>query len=206
MKFKSRQEAGEKLIEKLVAYKNDKNAMILTLPRGGVVLGKIVADALKLPLDLVVPRKIGAQYNQEYAIGAVTENGDAVWNEDERSKADPSYLDSETRKQVAEAKRRLDVYRQSRPPRDVRGKTVILVDDGIATGYTIRAAIKTVRAEGAKKIVIAVPVAPTETIAALAHETDEIIVLYAPALFFAIGGFYGDFPQVDDQTVIDLFS
>lgn len=204
MQFKDRQEAGKKLAEKLAAYKNAPDAVVVALPRGGVVLGRIVADALGLPLDVVVARKIGAPGNPEYAIGAVTVSGDVIWNEAEKAMADAAYCDEEVRKQMAEARRRQDTYRGGWPPRDLKGKTVIIVDDGIATGFTVRASARTAKNEGARKVVIAVPVAPADSLASLASEFDEIVVLHSPELFFAIGGFYGDFPQVDDKTVIDL--
>jgi predicted phosphoribosyltransferase len=204
MQFKDREQAAEKLAEKLARYRNAADAVIVALPRGGVVLGRIVADKLGLPLDIVVPRKIGAPANEEYAIGAVTESGEAVWNPEERTAAGAAYWEETMRKEMAEAKRRLEAFRKGRPPRDLKGKTAIIVDDGIATGYTMLAAIKTARAEGAKRVVVSVPVAPPDTTARMAGEADELVVLHAPAIFFAIGGFYDYFPQVDDERVKEL--
>lgn len=206
MQFKDRREAGEKLVKKLDAYKGATDATVVALPRGGVVLGRMIADALGLPLDVVVTRKISAPGQPEYAIGAVNVGGEVVWNQEERSKAGTEYCEKAMRDQMTEAKRRLEKYRNGWPPRDLRSKTVIIVDDGIATGYTMRAAIMAARSEGAKKIVIAVPVAPLDTLATLSSEADEIITLYVPEMFTAIGGFYTDFSQFDDQTVIDLLS
>ncbi len=202
--FKDREEAGRKLAEALEKYKGLKNAVVVALPRGGVVLGRIVADALGAPLDLVVPRKIGAPFNEEYAIGALAESGEAVWNEEERVRCDAAALRHIVEKERKEAERRLNVYRKGLPPRDLKGKTVILVDDGVATGYTMRAAINTVKAERPEKIVVAVPVGPKDTLGELKREADEVVILHTPMLFFAIGGFYEVFPQVEDEAVIEL--
>ena len=202
--FKDREEAGRKLAEALEKYKGLKNAVVVALPRGGVVLGRIVADALGAPLDLVVPRKIGAPFNEEYAIGALAESGEAVWNEEERARCDAEALRTIVAKERQEAGRRLSVYRKGLPPRDLKGKTVILVDDGVATGYTMRAAINTVKAGKPEKIVVAVPVGPKDTLGELKREADEVVILHTPVLFFAIGGFYEAFPQVEDEAVIEL--
>lgn len=204
MPFADRQDAGHQLAKALADHRRKKAVVVVALPRGGVVLGRVVADALQVPLDLVVPRKIGAPGNEEYAIGAITEEGDAVWNEAEKALADTVYLESEVRKQQAEARRRLDLYRAGLPPRDLRGKTAIVVDDGVATGYTMLAAVATIRAAGAARIVIAVPVAPSDSVEKLKTAVDEVVVLETPRLFFAIGAFYGEFGQVDDETVIKL--
>ena len=204
MRFKDREEAGKKLIERLATYKGAKDAVVVALPRGGVVLGRVVADALGLPLDIVVARKIGAPGNEEYAIGAVTADGNAVWNEAERAAAGDRYCVEAVRKEVVEAKRRLGVYRSGWLPRDLSRKTVIIVDDGIATGFTMRAAVRKAREEGAKRVVVAVPVAPPDIISVIAGEVDEFIALDTPMTFAAIGGFYSEFPQVDDKTVVSL--
>jgi len=203
MIFLDRQEAGKLLAEKLKKYA-DADAVVLALPRGGVVLGRIVADRLNAPLDIVVPRKIGAPFNEEYAIGAVTESGEAVWNEAEKSAAGAAYCERAVAEQRQEAKRRLNLYRQDRPSRNITGKTVIIVDDGIATGLTMRAAIRTVRSERAAKLIVAVPVAPADSVNQLAGEADELVVLQVPDVFYAIGAFYREFGQVDDKTVIEL--
>lgn len=204
MSFKNRQDAGRRLAEALTDYRDRKDVVVVALPRGGAVLGRVVADVLDAPLELVVPRKIGAPGNEEYAIGAITEEGDAVWNERERAAAGEDYLEKEVAKQQIEARRRLDLYRAGLPPRDLKGKTAIIVDDGIATGYTMRAAIKTVRAAGPGRLVVAVPVAPPDTTQALRSEADDVVVLEMPRLFWAIGAFYDEFAQVEDETVVEL--
>lgn len=206
MQFQDRQDAARRLAEKLKAFSGRADVVVIALPRGGVVLGRIVADALAVPLDLVVPRKIGAPGNKEYAIGAITEEGDAVWNESERVQAGESYLKKEVAKQQAEARRRLDLYRAGLPPRRLNGKTVIIVDDGVATGFTLLAAVRTVRAAGPAKIVAAVPVAPRDSAERLKSEVDELVVLETPRLFWAIGAFYDEFGQVEDEEVIKLMS
>jgi predicted phosphoribosyltransferase len=206
MPFADREDAGRQLAEALASHRRTKNVVIVALPRGGVVLGRVVADFLGAPLDLVVPRKIGASGNEEFAIGAITEEGDAVWNEAERAMADPDYLEQEVKKQQAEARRRLGLYRAGLPPRDLKDKTVIIVDDGIATGYTMRAAVNTVKAAGAARVVVAVPVAPPDSAEALRVAVDEVVVLETPRLFWAIGAFYGEFGQVDDETVVKLMN
>src|SRR5512142_1163900 len=130
MPFVDREDAGRRLARRLRRLAGKPDAVIVALPRGGVVLGRVVADALRLPLDIVVPRKIGAPGDPEYAIGAVTEEGDAVWNEAERRVADASYLEKTLAAERAEARRRLATYRAGLPPRALRGRTVIVVDDG----------------------------------------------------------------------------
>lgn len=204
MIFRDRQDAARKLLPKLESYRGRPDVVVIALPRGGVVLGRIVADALGAPLDIVVPRKIAAPENEEYAIGAITETGEAVWNSQERARVADAYAEEVMNKEKAEAARRLKLYRRDLPPRDLRNKTVLIVDDGIATGYTMRAAIKTVKKERPKKIIVAVPVAPPDAPGELMAEADEVIILAMPPLFGAIGAFYRSFPQVDDDAVIGL--
>lgn len=206
MTFRDRVDAGRKLAAELQQYRDAKDTMVIALPRGGVVVGVEVAKALSLPLDIVVPRKISAPGNPEYAIGAITESGNPTWDRQAVSLTDASeeYLAKAVVKERAEAQRRLTTYRGNRPSRDVKGKTVLLVDDGIATGATMRAAITTLRAEGAQRIILAVPVAATDSIATLQSEVDEIVCLYAPQWFGAVGAFYDTFEQTTDDEVIAL--
>ncbi|MDP3771308.1 MAG: phosphoribosyltransferase family protein [bacterium] len=207
MTFRDRGDAGRKLAAALRVYHNAKDTIVIALPRGGVVVGAEVARELALPLDIVVPRKIGAPGNPEYAIGAITEAGEPVWDHQAVSLTDASeeYLEQTVAKERTEARRRLLTYRGDRPPRDVKGKTVVLVDDGIATGLTMRAAITTMRAEGAKRIVLAVPVAAAASITKLRSTVDEIVCLHAPQWFGAVGAFYDTFEQTSDEEVIRLF-
>jgi predicted phosphoribosyltransferase len=204
MIFKNREDAGERLAKALKKYEHCRDAVVVALPRGGVTVGRVVADRLGLPLDLVVTRKISAPLDDEYAIGAVTEAGHVIWNEAERAAAGDEYTKAAVAKQQAEAQRRLRTYRAGLPPRNLRGKTVIIVDDGVATGFTMRAALATVKAELPAKTIVAAAVAPPDVIRQLKREADEVIVLESPLDFMAIGDFYEDFPQLDDQQVIRL--
>lgn len=204
MLFKDREDAGRRLASRLAAFKGDPEAVVAALPRGGVVTGRVIADALGLPLDLVVPRKIGAEGDREYAIGAVTEEGDVVWNEHERRAADRGYLSAEVEAQKKEAARRLATYRAGLAERSFEMKKVLLVDDGAATGLTMRAALATVRRARPAMVVIALPVCPPDTAETLAREADEVVILDSPEPFTAIGASYGDFPQVEDAEVLRL--
>lgn len=206
MIFKDRADAGQKLAVALKKYKNAENTLILALPRGGVVVGFEVAQALNLPLDIVVPRKIGAPGNPEFAIGAITESGEGIFDEATIAAYNISqdYINKTVAIEKAEATRRLKVYRSSRPPLNLVNKTVIIVDDGLATGLTMRAAIKTVKQCGGKKIVVAVPVTPPDTAEIIKKEVDEIIYLDAPLFFGAVGAFYEEFTQTTDEEVIEL--
>lgn len=207
MTFIDRIDAGQKLASALEAYRGHRDTIVIALPRGGVVVGAEVAKSLELPLDIVVPRKIGAPGNEEFAIGAIAESGEPVWDHQSVSLTDASeeYLAATVEREQAEARRRLTTYRGANaPPRDLKGKTVILVDDGIATGLTMRAAIATIRQESAARIVLAVPVAAADSIATLRREVDEIVVLHAPQWFGAVGAFYDTFEQTTDEEVTTL--
>jgi len=206
MPFKDRREAGEKLAEKLEQYKNNPGVIVIALPRGGVVLGRVIADALHSPLDIVVPRKIGAPDNDEYAIGAIAESGDAVWNEQEKSLYGEEILFIIMKREQKESRRRLAVYRKGLPPRRLFDKIVIVVDDGVATGLTMRAAINTIRAEKPKKLIIAVPGGPADTLDALKKECASLVVLDIPSFFSAVAQLYEKFPQIEDSEVIKLLS
>lgn len=203
MMFKNRADAGKQLARQLEKYKNARDTILLALPRGGVVVAAEIARALHLPLDIIVPRKIGAEGNPEYAIGALTETGEIVWNEAEREAANPEYLKKVIAEERAEAQRRLATYRGNRERRDIKGKTVVIVDDGIATGLTMRAAIKTARTENPKKIIVAVPHGAADTVAKLQKEADEVIALETPVFYGAVGQFYESFPQTSDEEVIE---
>ncbi len=206
MIFKDRIEAGQKLAKALEKYKGQKDTIILGLPRGGVVTGFEIAKTLELPLDLVVPRKIGAPGNPEFAIGAITEEGEGIFNEGvirdyEISK---EYITGTVEEEKKEAQRRLKTYRGDRSPLDLKDKTVILVDDGIATGLTMRVAIKSVKNKDPKKIVVAVPCGAKDSIDQIKKDVDEVICLHAPIFFGAVGAFYREFPQTTDEEVIEL--
>ena len=195
MFFRDRQDAGRQLAEALLGH---DNAIVLGLPRGGVVCASEVARALNLPLDVTCPRKIGHPLNPEYAIGAVTETGEGLFNPNE------PYQEELVNQSAEEARVRLKLYRKGRPPRDVEGKEIILVDDGLATGFTMKAAIASIRKENPKKVVVAVPVAPPAAVEEIGEMADEVVCLHVPSSFMAIGQFYQEFDQTSDEEVIAL--
>ncbi|MHB1118105.1 MAG: phosphoribosyltransferase [Minisyncoccota bacterium] len=200
--FKNRTEAGKKLAEILGEFKNT-DTVILALPRGGVVVGTEIAHALNLPLDIIVTRKIGAPRNEEYAIGAIDIEGDGVWNETEKMQVDKTWLEKKTMEEKREAERRWHKYRGARGPLELIGKTAIIVDDGIATGMTMKAAVRHAKKLGAQKVIVAIPVAAEDSVQALKTEVD-VRTLETSALFFAVGQFYEDFPQITDHEVIAI--
>ncbi len=204
--FRDRIDAAKQLSQALLTYKDAKDTIVVALPRGGVVLGRVIADVLRLPLDIVVPRKIGHPGNEEYAIGAITVTGDTIWNEDERLDVDPEVLKKSIEKEHQEAKRRLALYRSGSDERDFNGKTILVVDDGIATGLTMFAAVKTVKTLGASHIIVAIPGGPQDTVDNLKKNTniDAVMVLETPRVFFAVGQLYQKFGQVEDDEVIKL--
>jgi predicted phosphoribosyltransferase len=204
MRFEDRRDAGRKLAERLAAYKGRDDVRLFALPRGGAVIGAEISEALGLPLDLIVTRKIGAPENEEYAVGAMAETGEIVWNEAERAAHDPDALERVVAKERAEAKRRAETYRGGRPLPDLRGKTALIVDDGLATGYTMRAAVAAAKHQHADKIVVAVPHGAHDSIKALRKEVDEVVALTEPRLYFAVGGQYDVFDQTEDEEVLSI--
>jgi putative phosphoribosyl transferase len=205
MLFKDRQEAGRKLAAALSLYKWAKKTLVLGLPRGGVVVAHEVAKSLGLPLDVIVPRKIGAPHNPELAIGALA--GDVVFLDAKIISAlavSQSHIDQTVAAEKKEAERRLALFRKNKPPQNFHGLTLLIVDDGIATGATMRASIGALKKSGAAKIVVAIPVGPPDTLAILMNEVDEVVCLYTPASFYAVGQFYDSFPQTTDEEVIGL--
>ncbi len=205
LRFRDRVDAGRRLAAQLAEYRG-KQAVVLAIPRGGVVVGFEVARALGASLDVIVPRKIGAPGNPELAIGAVTEDGTAILNQAlvEQLGVTPEFVEAEKAEQIVEIKRRVSAYRGGLPPVELRGKTVVLVDDGVATGATMRAAVYSVKRQGASEVVVAVPVGPPDTIALLRGEVGRVVcpVVYEP--FYAIGQFYDDFEQTSDEEVVKL--
>ena len=204
-RLRNRKEAGQKLVSQLQDY-TGKNVVILAIPRGGVVLGYEVAKALAAPLDIVVPRKIGAPGNPELAIGAIAEDGTVVLDEGllQTFRISNEYLEREMSAETAEIRRRTLTFRGGLPPLDLSGKVVILVDDGLATGATMKAAVASVRKRSASEIVIAVPVAPPDTVRELSKLVDRVVCLIVYEPFMAIGQFYDDFTQVEDDEVVRL--
>ncbi len=205
--FKNRTEAGKLLAAKLTSYKNCKDVIVLALPRGGVPVGYQVASFLQVPLDILLVRKLGAPDQEELAMGAIASGGITIFNDDLIRMLDVPVdtieVVMERELQVLEHREKL--YRGDRPPPDVK-KTVILVDDGIATGATTRVAIKALKKLGCKKIVVATPVIPPDTFKQLQKEGDEIICLAMPTSFYAIGVWYQDFSQTSDEEVIELLA
>lgn len=204
--FDDRVDAGTQLGEALAELAGE-DVVVLGVPRGGVVVAAAVADRLGAPLDIVIPRKVGAPGNPELGIGAVAEGVEVL---DERLMhalgVSETYLREEIESQQEEIRRRGEVYRQGRPPADLTGKVAIVVDDGVATGGTAIAAVRWARHNGAARVILAVPVAPREALARLSHEAAEVRVVAAPEPFYAVGQWYHDFPQVDDAEVIELLS
>lgn len=206
MRFRDRQQAGEELAKALSKYRG-KPVVVYALPRGGVVLGRVVAASLDAPFDLLIPRKIGAHGNEEYAIAAVTETGDVVKNEAEVVQVDPTWFAKVVQTQRQEAKRRRERYLSGRPRAKIKGKVAIIVDDGLATGLTMKAALVEVKVRQPQSIVVAVPVASPEAVQALEPLIDQLVVLENPSLFLgSVGSHYDSFDQVTDVEVMKLLS
>ena len=209
MIFRDRSDAGRRLAEMLAPYKQ-QHPVVLALPRGGVPVGYEIARHLEAPLDVVLVRKVGAPISPELAIGAIVE-GEPVERFINREIVDSlgvpeSYIEEEVARQTREIERRRAQYFQGRARIDIRGRTAIVVDDGIATGATMRVALHAVRRGGPARLVMAVPIAPASTIEAMRGEADELVCLDSPEDFGAIGFFYRDFKQVSDSTVIALLN
>jgi len=202
--FQDRAEAAKKLAERLEWLRKEE-PVILAIPRGGVVTGDVIATALGAKLDVVVPRKLGSPYNPELAIGAVMHDGTHFLNSDiiEMLNVTKEYIDAEIASQIKEIERRLVKFRGSKKY-DLQDKTIVVVDDGIATGATMFAAVQWVKKQKPRKLIVAVPVGPTQTIDRLKKVADEVIVVSTPLLFGAVGEFYQDFTQVTDDKVQEI--
>lgn len=205
--FADRREAGRMLAERLGKYKG-KNAIVLAIPRGGVVVAREIADAIDGELDLVISRKIGAPMDPEFAIGAVAPDRSVSINEDvvKEMNVTKGYIDRMARIESLEIFRRMKKYRGSTELPDVKGKIVIVVDDGIATGFTMKVVVEFLRKMKPKSIVIAVPVAPPSSLGELEEGADEVVCIESPQDFGAISEFYGSFPQVEDGEVVKLLT
>lgn len=206
MIFKGRKDAGKLLADKLAHYQNKADLIVLGLPRGGVTVAYEIAGALNCPLDILIVRKIGFPGNPELAAGAVSETGTVVLNEDIVAAYGVSraYLERETARQKEEIARRITLYRGGKGVPPLAGKTVILVDDGVATGATAKAAISTLKQEKIAKLVVALPVASQEAEREIAPTVDEWVCLQTPAGFMAVGNYYYDFTQVEDEDVVAM--
>lgn len=204
MHFVNRRDAGQQLAQKLSKYRSSA-AVVYALPRGGVETAVEVAKELKIPLDLVITRKIGHIADPEYAVCAVTETGPLLCDDTERTNLDTIWLKAEEAKERTEAKRRRKVYLAGRKPISAKAKIAILVDDGIATGLTMRAAVEAIKQQKPAKIVVAVPVAPNDIVYEFHKLVDEMVVLTGLSDFFgAISVSYDHFPQLSDEEVIGL--
>jgi len=198
--FYDRTDAGRRLA-KLLKRRIQGPCIVLAIPRGGVVVGYEVAKELGCPLDVVISRKVGAPAQPELAVGAVAEDGAVFVDEEIAGLVGVSrdYVERRAREELREGRRRAEEYRGGREMPDLSGKTVILVDDGLATGLTMMAAVHMARNKGAEKVVVAVPVSPPETVAKLRRHADEVICLETPTNFYAIGQFYDRFDQLTDE-------
>jgi predicted phosphoribosyltransferase len=205
MVFIDRIDAGRRLSGALRDVVRPDGVIVYGVPRGGIVLAREVAGALGAELDVAVTRKIGAPHNPELAIGAVAEDGVVVLDERlvERLRVAQSYVDAEVARQTEEVHRRLDAYRGGKPGSSPAGRTCVLVDDGIATGATVVAALAALRRRGAARVVLAVPVASEEGLALASKEADDVVCLDAPPGFVAVGQWYERFPQVTDEEVVE---
>jgi putative phosphoribosyl transferase len=203
MQFKNRDDAGKLLAKKLIHFK-DTNSIVLAIPRGGVPVGAIIADKLNLPLEIELSKKIGHPINPEYAIGSVTLHGVTI---DKQIKdVSEEYIQEKSKKIQHELHKKFILFMGDRTQLDVKGKIVILVDDGIATGNTLIACIHTIKKRKPKKIVVAIPVSPKNTALIIEELVDEFICLQIPPNFHSVGQFYEDFTQVSNENVSKLLA
>lgn len=206
MMFQNREDAGRKLAKKLEWLKKE-NPLVLAVPRGGVIIGNVIASELGAKLDIIVSRKVGAPDNPEFAIGAVMHDGSYFPNEriTIMLNVPQNYINQEIAVQMKEIDRRLIRFRGSKEY-DLEGKTIVLVDDGIATGATMFVAALWIKKQKPKKLIIAIPVGPKETVGKLAEIADKVVVLHYPVFFNAVGEFYQEFEQIDDYEVQEIMS
>lgn len=206
MTFTNRTQAAEDLVKQLEQYRG-KNPLVLGIPRGAVLMAKIIADELKGDLDVALVHKIGAPENPEFAIGSVSEFGTIYCSQAVERYGIPSkYVDSAAEIEIAKLRERRKDYSPIHQPIDPKNRIVIIVDDGIATGSTMLAAVRAVRKQGAKRVVVATPVASLSAINSLESEVDELAILEAPENFYSISQFYDEFPQVSDEEVLSALS
>jgi putative phosphoribosyl transferase len=208
MPFSNRREAGRALARKLSAYAKREDVLVLALPRGGVPVAYEIAEALDVPLDVFVARKLGVPGQEELAMGAIASGGLPIFDAGMivRFGLSEAEIQAVVRKERRELARRERAYRGDRPPLEIRGRTVLLVDDGLATGFSMRAAVEALRPLSPARIVIAVPVAPRPTARAFRELADEFVCLATPEPFHAVGEFYRDFDPTEDREVLELLA
>lgn len=206
--FINREDAGRQLAQLLTAYAGKPETAVVGLPRGGVITAAVVASVLDLPLDVICPRKIVSPMQPEYALGAVAEHGEALFDTSvlHHLGIDPSDLEEETQNARIESRRRAALYRAKFPHLPLKGTTVIVVDDGIATGLTMAAALSSLRKEGASSLIIAVPVLPADRVATLKKMANGLYYVLAPQFFQAVGEFYRDFRGIEDEEVLRILA
>jgi putative phosphoribosyl transferase len=203
IRFRDRTDAGRRLAAALSSYAGRSNLVVLALPRGGVPIGYEVARALRAPLDVILVRKLGVPGHEELAMGAIASGGVRIVSQDVvASLGIPEWvIATAAASEEHELTRREHAYRDELPSPPIAGRTVLLVDDGLATGSTMRAAAAAVRSQGPERVIVAVPVAPAETCASLRAEVDEVVCLSSPTPFISVGAFYEDFSQITDEEV-----
>jgi putative phosphoribosyl transferase len=206
--FQNRADAGQQLAQRLEFLRNQAGLIVLGIPRGGVVVAAEVAHALNAPLDVFLAHKLGAPSNPELAIGAMTSDGTILLDDllVRELQISEHAISDEAEHQRKEIERRLQVYRRDRPPLAVKNKTVVLIDDGVATGSTVLASLHALRKQQPAKLILAIPVGPADTVQRLAHECDQLIAINVPAQFWAVGQFYVTFGQTSDEEVIELLN
>lgn len=207
-RFKDRYQAGQLLARQLMAYAGKKDVIVMALPRGGVPVAAMVAEALNAPLDLMIVRKLGVPGHEELAFGALAGNGVKIYNEEilQQLSLSPKSIDQVIAKETKELARRNQLYRGTKPFPPLENKTVIVVDDGIATGASIKAAVMALRQEKPKKIIVAVPVAPADISESMRRLADHYVCLMVPWPFSAVGLWYEDFSQTEDEEVLNLLA
>lgn len=207
-RFRNRAEAGKLLATKLAGYANRQDVLLLGLPRGGIPVAYEVARALAVPLDVLVVRKLGVPGEEELAMGAIAPGGTRVLNEDVVRLRDIPWtvIEAVTHKEQAELERRIRTFRGNQPPLAIEGRVVILIDDGIASGATMRAAISAVRRQRPARLIVAAPVAAAQTCAEIRREVDEVICVLEPDDLWGVGAWYDRFPQLDDEEVQALLA
>ncbi len=208
MIFENRREAGIKLSQELAKYNEDANTLVVAIPRGGVEVAFYLCQKLKLNMEVTLARKIGAPFNKELAIAAVNERGGLFLNKEIINSLDVSqeYIKEESEKEKKEIEKRIGLFRNNRPLASFNNRKIIIVDDGIATGATIKAIIKLIKDDSPKEIIVAVPVAAPDSIREIEKDCDQVISLFCPPDFQAVGAYFREFNQVEDEQAINLIN